>query len=156
VNILLFYPEVIPVFSSGGTARVVWDLGTELTHMGHRVWWLTHKDSKIILGTHIPYDPEESLNDQIPADIDIIHFHSPLPTSPKVPYVVTVHGNEQYGQVLDTNSIFVSKNHATRHGSDSFVYNGLNWENYPKPELDSTRSRFHFLGEASCRLKNVT
>ena len=56
---------------------------------------------------------------------------------------------------LQLDEVFVSKNHAARHGSNCFVYNGLNWDNYPKPELNSLRSRFHFLGNASKRVKNV-
>ncbi len=156
MNILLFYPEILPNPGFGGTAQVVWDLGTELIHMGHRVWWLTHKDSKISLGTHLPFDPEDSINSQIPADIDLVHFHTPIIEPPKIPYVVTVHENGTYGNVLDVNSIFLSRDHAKRHGSECFVYNGLNWDNYPKPDLQGARKRFHFLGNASAPEKNVT
>ncbi len=155
MNILLFYPELLPNHGFGGTAQVVWDLGTELIHMGHRVWWLTHKDSKIAMGTHLPFDPDESINSQIPSNIDVVHFHTPVSEPPRIPYVVTVHENGTYGNVLDINSIFVSKDHAKRHGSDCFVYNGLNWDNYPKPDLTIKRTRFHFFGKASASEKNV-
>ena len=57
--------------------------------------------------------------------------------------------------LLLKNSIFVSENHANRYGSDSFVHNGLDWEDYGEPNLDNERSYFHFLGNAAWKVKNV-
>ena len=51
--------------------------------------------------------------------------------------------------------MFVSKNHALRHGSDQYVLNGLNWRNYAEPNWDSPRTHTHFLGKAAWRVKNV-
>ncbi|MEQ8425297.1 MAG: glycosyltransferase, partial [Cyclobacteriaceae bacterium] len=69
--------------------------------------------------------------------------------------VVTMHVNVNDDRDLNRNAIFVSRNHASRFGSDSFVYNGLDWDDYGKPELSGERSYFHFLGKAAWRLKNV-
>lgn len=51
--------------------------------------------------------------------------------------------------------VFVSKNHAARYGSQSFVYNGLDWDDYGAVNLSAPRSYFHFLGKAAWRVKNV-
>jgi glycosyltransferase involved in cell wall biosynthesis len=50
----------------------------------------------------------------------------------------------------------VSRNHAQRHGSEQFVYNGLNWEAYGPVDFELPRRHHHFLGKAAWRVKNVT
>jgi glycosyltransferase involved in cell wall biosynthesis len=42
-----------------------------------------------------------------------------------------------------------------RYGSDVYVYNGMDWDDYGPVDLENTRSYFHFLGKASWRLKNL-
>jgi len=49
----------------------------------------------------------------------------------------------------------VSKNHAYRFGSDAYIYNGMNWDNYPKPDLNKPRKGYHFLGNAAWKVKNL-
>jgi glycosyltransferase involved in cell wall biosynthesis len=67
----------------------------------------------------------------IPADADIIHAHFPVKTLPKnVPLVQTLHSNWKPGTPLPPNTIFLSGDHAKRHGSDVFVYNGLDPAEY--------------------------
>ena len=51
--------------------------------------------------------------------------------------------------------VFVSRNHANRYGSNSFVYNCLDVEDYGKPDLNSKRHYIHFLADAAWRVKNV-
>ena len=53
--------------------------------------------------------------------------------------------------LLDKNSVFVSKNHANRYQSNEYVYNGLDWDDYGKVDLEKKRKRFHFLGNAAWR-----
>jgi len=69
---------------------------------------------------------------------------------------VTEHGNTAGDKRLPLNSIFVSRNHAHRHGSEQFVYNGLNWEAYGPVDFELPRRHHHFLGKAAWRVKNVT
>tara|TARA_B110000091_G_C13631396_1_gene397305 strand:- start:74 stop:787 length:714 start_codon:yes stop_codon:yes gene_type:complete len=66
-----------------------------------------------------------------------------------------MHGNPLPTEKLDINMVFVSQNHAKRYGSKSFVYNGLNWNNYPKPDLKEKKTYMHFLGKANWKIKNV-
>lgn len=57
--------------------------------------------------------------------------------------------------MLDENSVFVSHNHAARHGSQSAVHNGLDWREYGDVDLALRRNYFHFLAKAAWRVKNV-
>ena len=52
-------------------------------------------------------------------------------------------------------AIFVSRNHASRFGSDSYVYNGMDWDDYGDVDFSRSRDYFHFLGKAAWRVKNV-
>jgi glycosyltransferase involved in cell wall biosynthesis len=66
-----------------------------------------------------------------------------------------MHGNPKPDEHIDPNTVFISKNQAERYNSDVFVYNGLYWDDYGTPNLEKTRTYFHFLGKASRRVKNV-
>jgi len=58
---------------------------------------------------------------------------------------------------LDLNTVFVSKNHASRFGSVCYVHNGIDPMDYGTPILnrDVVKNYFHFLGDAAWRVKNV-
>jgi glycosyltransferase involved in cell wall biosynthesis len=56
---------------------------------------------------------------------------------------------------MDINTVFVSKNYASRYGSISYVHNGIDPDDYGDPGLDQKRNYFHFLGDAAWRVKNV-
>ena len=64
------------------------------------------------------------------------------------------HGNFIPGN-LERNAVFVSRNHAARYGSTSFVYNGLDWDDYGPVDFRTPRKDFHFLGKAAWSVKNV-
>jgi glycosyltransferase involved in cell wall biosynthesis len=49
----------------------------------------------------------------------------------------------------------VSRNHAARHDSEVFVYNGLGLEEYGKARFDLDREYVHFLGKAAWQVKNL-
>ena len=42
-----------------------------------------------------------------------------------------------------------------RYGSDVYVHNGMDWDDYGPVKLDNDRNYFHFLGKAAWRIKNV-
>src|SRR5690606_29932182 len=64
-------------------------------------------------------------------------------------------GNVPEKGLLDRNIVFISKNHAERYNGQSFVHNGLNWEDYPAPNLSTAREGYHFLGKADWKVKNL-
>jgi hypothetical protein len=155
MHIVLAIDRKIPVFSYGGTERVIWYLGQELVQMGHKVTFLATEGSTCPFATMIIRQKELPLEKQLPVDADVIHFnYFPEGEIPK-PYVVTLHGNKNDQVPLDPNTIFVSSQHASRFGSNAFVYNGMNWNDYGKPDFRSARGAYHFLGNAAWRVKNV-
>jgi glycosyltransferase involved in cell wall biosynthesis len=149
------YPGIIPAVNYGGTERVIWYLAQELKAMGHLVTFLVNEHSSCPFAKVIFIKKGVSLNAQIPDDVDIAHFNFQPEEPISKPFVVTIHGNCNDNREFDANTIFVSGNHAARYGSSSFVYNGLNWNDYSKPDFAVKRSYFHFLGNAAWRLKNV-
>lgn len=157
MNILIIHNSKIPVHLYGGTERVIWYLGKELVELGHQVKYIVPKGSTCNFAEVIERNEEVSLNSQIPKSTDVIHFHfqSPDLKGIEYPYVVTVHGNRAHFEPFDKNSIFVSLNHAKRYGSNSFIYNGLDWKDYGTPDFDNEREYFHFLGNAAWKVKNV-
>ena len=66
-----------------------------------------------------------------------------------------MHGNPEINKPLPLNTVFISKNHAIRHNSNVYVYNGLNWNDYPEINLNKPRKHFHFLAKASWKIKNL-
>lgn len=157
MRILIVNKGIIPVQFYGGTERVIWGLGKELTSLGHKVSYLVKIKSRCDFAPIIPIDESKSILDQITNDYDVVHFHF----TPKnietfnLPYIITVHGNSNSLEEFDKNTVFVSLNHANRYNSDSYVYNGLYWDDYKTPDLNAKRNYFHFLGNAAWRVKNV-
>lgn len=156
MNILLIIQNSkIPVTNYGGIERVVWYLAKELHDMRHHVYMLAAKGSTCPYAEVIEYNPALSFAQQIPKEIDIIHCQNGVDESiVHLPHVVTAHCNYMKGK-LDRNTIFVSRNHASRYGSDSFVYNGMDWDDYGEVDLHTPRHYYHFLGKAAWRVKNV-
>lgn len=155
MNITIVYNSLLPALRYGGTQRVVWGLAKSLSDMGHSLTLLVRPGSSCPFARVIPIDPGVPLNRQIPPDTDITHFEDVVPDDClHLPHVVTVNGNRLHGDP-DPCAIFVSKNHAARFGSKSYVYNGLLWDDYGRPDLSLPRRHYHFLGKAAWRVKNV-
>lgn len=158
MKILIVCDAIIPVKLYGGTQRVVWDLGNELNKLGHSVYFLVKKNSSCSFAEILEINPHKNIIDQIPDYIDIIHFHMEINGLEKInkPYIISIHGNNNNTEhKFDKNTVFISKNHASRYNSNAYVYNGLDWDNYIKPNLNSKQSAFHFLGKASWGVKNL-
>src|SRR5690606_2511330 len=124
----------IPAHKYGGTERVIWGLGYELSKLGHKVTFVVPKGSSCSFADVIEHNPDVAISSLIPKDTDIVHMNF-VPDDLNFPFLVTMHGNPAKGEKLPLNTVFVSKNHANRHNSDSYVYNGLLWEDYPKVDL---------------------
>lgn len=155
MNITIVNPSKIPALLYGGTERVIWYLGRELAKSGHKVTYLVASGSVCDFGEVIIFNPQLPLNDQIPENTDIVHFNFPVKDKISKPNITTIHGNSSPGQEFDINTVFVSKNHAERHNSESYVYNGLDWDDYGKPEYDNKRTYVHFLANAAWKVKNL-
>lgn len=145
----------IPVFKYGGTERVIWDLGRHLTELGHSVAFLVAKGSKCDFAEVYEFKKNQPLEAQIPSGFDIIHFQFNPKEDFDFPFVVTEHSNHDLKNPMSRNTIFLTKDHAMRHGSDQYVYNGLDWRSYGSVDFSAKRSNFHFLGKAARPDKNI-
>lgn len=157
MHILICNKSPVPVFAYGGTERVVWDLAKCLVQKGHKVSLLVPKGSSCPFAQVIDLDDEIPLQSQIPSNVDVVHlqFNPGIDFECSKPWLVTQHGNSDLNELLPKNTVFVSKNHAARHGAACHVYNGLDWSAYGPVDFDAKRHHFHFLGKASWRVKNV-
>ncbi len=156
MHILIVNNTNIPVKQYGGTERVIWWLGKELVKRGHQVSYLVGPGSHCDFATGV-YTLNHSIpfNQQIPAGVDLVHLNCKVNEQPNIPYIFTLHGNNNDQYKLDLNTVFVSKNHASRYGSDSYVHNGIDPADYGDPGLDQKRNYFHFLGDGAWRVKNL-
>lgn len=155
MNVLIVLKSILPPYKYGGIERVVWYLGKALVKTGHRVTFLVREGSHCDFAKVIFFNSSKSITDQIPDDTDIVHFQFSPEEEIALPYVVSIHVNVNPETELDCNSIFVSQNHSLRYGSESYVYNGMDWDDYGQPDFFSQREYFHFLGKAAWRVKNV-
>lgn len=154
MHILIVHSSVIPATKYGGTERVVFWLTHQLLKLGHKVSLLVPKESFVPNANMLVYKPHIPLNRQIPVNVDVVHLHCGTNELPLKPYLITIHGNIGQKVHFDKNTVFVSQNHASRFGSNAFVHNGLNPEDYGKPNFKK-QDYIHFLGDAAWRVKNV-
>ncbi|MEO6189198.1 MAG: glycosyltransferase [Saprospiraceae bacterium] len=157
MRILIVNTGRIPAYLYGGTERVIWGLGKELTKLGHEVTFLVKKESYCEFASVIFIDESKFIIDQINNNFDVVHFNFTPENieSFRLPYIITMHGNSNNLEELNKNTVFVSKNHAERYNSFSYVHNGLDWSEYSPPNFNVKRNYFHFLGNAAWRVKNV-
>jgi len=128
----------LPVEGYGGPQRVVVALVRGLAALGHRVTLLAQPGTKVPeaaktveVAPRLLKDSGVDLKKFIPEGADILHAHFSLKQGPKgVPFVQTLHGNWKPDIPLPPNTIFLSRDHAKRHGSTIFVHNGLDPAEY--------------------------
>lgn len=156
MRILMMHTNVLPALKYGGRERALWWLAQELHNRGHSITLLAPGGSYSDFARILEYNPDIDINKQIPEDVDLVHLHTrPRQTLTCKPYVVTIGGNGHVGEEYDINSIFLTRNHAERHGARAFVYNGLNTDEYGKVDFQAKRKYMHFLAKAAWKLKNV-
>jgi len=128
--------QPLPAKGYGGPQRVIMALVRGLAALGHRVTLLAPPGTRVSEATVVEVPPRKfgdgtALAPYIPRDADLVHVHFPLRDPPRSPpFVQTVHGNLKGGAPPSPNSIFLSHDHARRHKSESFVYNGLDPADY--------------------------
>ena len=136
---------------------VIYWLMKALVRKNNTVYLIGHPQSSVAdIGVKlIPVSKETDWRLLIPPDIDIVHTACNS-VDLDMPYINTIHGNEKPGTIFPLNSVFVSQNHASRNHSTQFVYNGLDFEEYP---LSRTRKfenkNYLFLANGRWRVKNL-
>ncbi len=156
MHILIVADCKIPVIKYGGIARMIWWLGKHLVQQGHTVSYIVQKGSTCSFAKVYELRKDIPFQEQIPESVDIVHYNGYADGNIITPFVVTEHGNiNDTSVIFHPNSIFVSKNHAQRFGATAYVHNGLDFDDYEKPDFKRKRSYTHFLADAAWKVKNV-
>jgi glycosyltransferase involved in cell wall biosynthesis len=152
MHLALLYHGVLPVKGYGGTPRVVVWLARGLAELGHRVSLLAGAGSAVPEATLVPLDPRRAeradfdVRPFLPPGVDVLHAHRPLGPA-EVPTLWTLHGNARPGKSYPPNLVCLSADHARRHGTEAFVYNGLDPGEYRfeprKSDFDLFLGRLH-------------
>jgi glycosyltransferase involved in cell wall biosynthesis len=150
MHVALFFPDRLPVQGYGGTQRAVVNLARGLVELGTRVTLLSGPGSAVPGAAVVPVSRRAArglsfdIQPLLPPDIDILCAFSPLHIAPRVPWIWRLAGNRRPGHLCPPNTLFVSADHARRHGGRCYVYNGVDPSEY---RLSSAKSDFDlFLG----------
>jgi hypothetical protein len=143
MHVVVASHQPLPAKGYGGPQRVVVALVHGLAALGHRVTLLAPPGTRVPSAKVVEVPPRKfsdtaGLAPYVPSDADILHAHFPLKNGVAAfPFVQTVHRNLKPGSQPYPHAIFLSRDHARRHGSETFVYNGLDpadyvFRRYPK------------------------
>ncbi|MDI6780414.1 MAG: glycosyltransferase family 4 protein [Bacteroidota bacterium] len=154
MNIVQLSHYKLPTKKYGGTERVIYWNSRALARLGHKVYLLAPKGTEVEGVNILPYKGklEDNMN-LIPADADIAHIQYTPDFEMELPFLVTIHGNKKPGEKFLPNTVFVSRNHAARHDSDKFVYNGIDPAEYIYKE--NKNDYFLFLSKTSRKEKGL-
>ena len=154
MNIFHYYPKVLPVKKYGGTQRVAVNLMNAQAKMGHKVYLLSLKGTNLpSINVTIIRKATENFEDYVPKSIDVIQLYSTPRKIPRRPYLVRIGGNGKPGEKFLPNTVFLSRNHAIRHGSTHYIYSGIDLDNFIYRE--KKEDYFVFLSKVSWKVKNV-
>ena len=152
MHVALYFHGRLPVTGYGGTQRVIVWLARGLAQLGHQVTLLAPPGSRVPEATLVAVDPrliqsgDADIAQFLPPSADILHSHTPLVKPSLAPNVFTLHGNRRE-RTAPPNTIFLSADHARRHGGSAFVYNGIDPSEYavrsPKMGYDLFLGRLH-------------
>jgi glycosyltransferase involved in cell wall biosynthesis len=136
MHVVVATHQPLPAAGYGGPPRVVTALVRGLAALGHRVTLLAPPGTKLSEATVVEVPPRRlgataaTLAPLLPSGADLLHAHFPLDHDLPIPFVHTLHKNLKAGARRYPNTIYLSRDHARRHGSDVFVYNGLDPAEY--------------------------
>ncbi|MBH49004.1 MAG: hypothetical protein CME71_12625 [Halobacteriovorax sp.] len=157
MKVIFSHPHPLPVLKYGGSERILFWHMKELAKQGHQVVLIGHESSDVErYGIElIPIDHDNWMS-QIPKDADIVHMFTNTEI-PGIPTLITIQGNGKPGEVFSRNTVFLTKKHAAIHGSDVFVYNALDFDEYPWHESLAKKSwgNFLFMAKGSWSVKNL-
>ena len=131
MHIGIFSWDILPAPRYGGTQRMVVWLARGLAAAGHRVTLIAGHGSRVPEATVISVavdaarGPAFDIRPLLPPGLDILVSYAPLRVKPDHPWLRVLPGNRKPGVKAAPNIIYLSRDHARRHGSETFVYNGL-------------------------------
>ena len=136
MHVAIFHPAKLPVTKYGGTERIVVWLARGLAKLGHRVTLIAGRGTNVPEADVVEVDVRKairhdfSLTPHLPATVDLVHYFVPIHEPSPIPHLWTMQGNGRPGFDPGERCVFVSQDHARRHGSRSFVYNGIDTDEY--------------------------
>lgn len=157
MKVTFSHPNPLPVLKYGGSERILFWHMKELVKQGHQVVLIGHPASDVQrYGIELIAIEHERWMQQIPTDTDIVHMFTNTEV-PDFPTLITIQGNGKPSESFSRNTVFLTKKHAAIHGSEVFVYNALDFEEYPwKPfKADKTWDNFLFMAKGSWKVKNL-
>ncbi len=131
MHVALYARDRLPVTKYGGTQRIVVYLARGLAAAGHRVTLLAHPGSSVPEATVVevparrPPDPPIDLRPWLPRGAEVLLAFAPIAGPAELPWIRSLHGNRPPGTRSAPNTLFLSRDHAARHGATAFVYNGI-------------------------------
>lgn len=153
MHIVQFQHTRVPVEKYGGAQRIVVWLSQALVELGHEVTLLAGRGSNVPGLRVVEVDPAEvrrpgfDVRRYAPEPVDVMHYHGLVEHPPNVPYVATLHGNLGAGGIAPPYVICLSQDHARRHGTATYVYNGARLDEYEfraaKADYDLFLARLH-------------
>jgi glycosyltransferase involved in cell wall biosynthesis len=154
MHIALFFWDRLPVPEYGGTQRIVVYLARGLAAAGHRVTLVAGAGSNVPEATLVPVDlpqarePGFDIRPLLPGGLDLLLACAPVRQPPTdVPWIRRLAGNWTPGTVGPPNTLYLSEDHARRHGGSCWVYNGIDPVDYhfrrSKDDYDLFLGRLH-------------
>lgn len=131
MHVALYIRDRLPVAKYGGTQRVALYLARGLAAAGHRVTLLASAGTRVREADVVELPgaptgaPPPDLRRWLPAGLDLLLAYSPVAATLDVPWIRSLHGNRKPGTVSAPNTLYLSRDHAVRHGGAAFVYNGI-------------------------------
>ncbi|MGE3975723.1 MAG: glycosyltransferase [Bdellovibrionales bacterium] len=155
MKIALLHDSLLPPKGYGGIERIVVTLAEEYQRRGHSVVVFCREGSQIP-GAEVRALPQGFTGDAQTLNlsgVDFLHSHQPLHIRPKIPFVVTIHGNGHEDEKYFANTNFLSESHARNHNAKYFIYNGVDQNHYPV--MTKKQDYYVFLARTTWRVKNV-
>jgi glycosyltransferase involved in cell wall biosynthesis len=153
MHVALYIRDRLPVAKYGGTQRVAVYLARGLANAGHRVTLLAHAGTRVREASvvELPRTPDGTpppdLRRWMPQGVDLLLAYSPVAATLDVPWIRSLHGNRKPGTVNASNTLYLSHDHAARHGGSAFVYNGIDLSEFRfearKADYDLFLGRLH-------------
>ncbi len=153
MHVAVFFWDRLPPPTYGGTQRMVLYLVRGLAAAGHRVTLIAGEGSQMPEATVVPVDLTYArgagfdIRRHLPDGLDILLTYTPLVMDPGIPWIRGLPGNWKPGRAGPPNMLYLSEDHARRHGGTAFVYNGIDPADFrfspSKDDYDLFLGRLH-------------
>lgn len=156
MKVVFYSPTPLPVKKYGGTERILFWHMKELARQGHQVILIGPAESEVAsCGITLLPSLNKDFRSLIPRDADILHLTFQSSFKFDLPVLFNHHGNASAGDILSENTVYVSGRHAKIHQAECFLYNALDFSEYPFEPKILKWEKFLFLAKASWSVKNL-